>query len=208
VTSLQGRTPTLQTETVPMREGAATITPGEAVDRARAAGLQDRLAVTLPAEPGGVYSVAEDADGWPVQRDAVAIDPYSGEILETIAWADYPPLAKLTTIGILAHMGLLFGLLNQLLLAGLAIGLLCVLFWGYRMAWLRRPTRSGALPAAPAPRGTLRGLTQPVAFVVVLLALAAGWLMPVFGVSLLGFLLIDAALAAWAGGRRSGPPSS
>jgi uncharacterized iron-regulated membrane protein len=201
VTSLQGRTPTLETQSVPVRDGAATITPGDAVTRARAAGLQDRLSVTVPSEPGGVYSVAEDADGWPVQRDSVAVDPYSGEILETIAWADYSPLAKLTTIGISAHMGLLFGPLNQLLLAGLAIGLLGVLFWGYRMAWLRRPTRAGVRLAAPAPRGVVRGLTQPVAFTVALLAVAAGWLMPVFGVSLLGFLLVDAVLGARAARR-------
>ena len=201
VTALQGRTPTLETETVPVREGVATITPGDAVGRARAAGLQDRLAVTVPAEPGGVYSVAEDADGWPIQRDTVALDPYSGDTVETVAWADFPPLAKLTTIGISAHMGLLFGLANQLLLAGLAVGLLCVLFWGYRMAWLRRPTRAGAWPSAPAPRGILRGVSQPVAFAVVLLAVAAGWLMPVFGVTLLGFLLVDAALAARAARR-------
>ncbi len=201
VTALQGRTPAMQTETVPARDGVATIGAGEAVDRARAAGLRDRLAISLPTEPGGVVSVAEDADGWPVQRDAVALDPYSGQILETISWADYPPLAKLTTIGISAHMGLLFGPLNQLLLAALAIGLLCVLFWGYRMAWLRRPTRSGARLSAPAPRGAFRALTQPVGFAVVLLVVVAGWLMPVFGVSLLGFLLIDAALGARAARR-------
>jgi uncharacterized iron-regulated membrane protein len=201
VTALQGRTPTLETETVPVREGVATITPGDAVDLARAAGLQDRLAVTVPAEPGDVYAVAEDADGWPIQRDTVALDPYSGDVVESVAWADFPPLAKLTTIGISAHMGLLFGLPNQLLLAGMAIGLLCVLFWGYRMAWLRRPTRAGGWPGAPAPRGVLRGLSQPVAFTVVLLAVAAGWLMPVFGVTLLGFLLVDAALATRAARR-------
>jgi uncharacterized iron-regulated membrane protein len=111
-------------------------------------------------------------------------------------------LAKLTTIGISAHMGLLFGLPNQLLLAALAVGLLCVLFWGYRMAWLRRPTRTGARLAAPAPRGTIRALTQPVAFVVVLVTVAAGWLMPVFGLTLLAFVLIDAALGALAHRRR------
>jgi hypothetical protein len=47
----------------------------------------------------------------------------------------------------------------------------------------------------------LRPLAQPVAFAVVLLAVGAGWLMPVFGFSLLGFLLIDAALGALAGRR-------
>ncbi|WP_369408069.1 PepSY domain-containing protein [Pseudonocardia petroleophila] len=97
-------------------------------------------------------------------------------------------LAKLTSIGILAHMGLLWGPPNQLALAALAVGLLCVLFWGYRMAWLRRPAR------AFAPRGVFRGLSRPAGFAVVLMTVDAGWLMPVFGVSLVAFLLVDALL--------------
>jgi uncharacterized iron-regulated membrane protein len=124
-------------------------------------------------------------------------------VLETVLWDDYPMLAKLTSIGVSAHMGLLFGLPNQLLLAALATGLLCVLFWGYRMAWLRRPTRAGARLSAPAPRGTIRALSQPAAFAVVLVAVAAGWLMPLFGLSLLAFVLVDAALGALAHRRRS-----
>ncbi|WP_214403981.1 PepSY-associated TM helix domain-containing protein [Pseudonocardia lacus] len=198
VTAFDGSTPALSTESVPARPGATPIGVGEAVDRARAAGLVDRLVVTAPAGPGGVYTVAEDADGIPVQRDKVALDPYTGDVLETVLWADYPLLATLTTIGVSAHMGLLFGLPNQLLLAALAVGLLGVLFWGYRMAWLRRPTRAGARLSAPAPRGTIRALTQPMAFLVVLAAVAYGWLAPLFGLSLLAFVLADAALGALA----------
>ena len=193
VTSLQGTSPSLAAESVPVRAGVAPITVGQAVERGRAAGLRDRLSVVVPAEPGQPFQVSEDADTWPVQRDALALDPYSGAVTESVAWADYPFLAKLTTIGILGHMGLLFGVANQIPLAALALGLLCVLFWGYRMAWLRRPmARTGRL-AAPAPRGTLRELSQPVAFGVVLAAVAVGWLVPVLGVSLLLFLAVDTA---------------
>ncbi|MBW0119381.1 PepSY-associated TM helix domain-containing protein, partial [Pseudonocardia abyssalis] len=189
VTSLQGRSPALEAEPVAVRDGVPVISYDDAVARAREAGLVDRLAVTVPAEPGGVVTVSEDADTWPVQRDSVALDPYTGEVTERLDWAaGFPFLAKLTSIGILAHMGLLWGLPNQLALAALAVGLLCVLFWGYRMAWLRRPAR------ALAPRGVFRGLSQPVGFAVVLVTVAAGWLMPVFGVSLVAFLLVDALL--------------
>jgi uncharacterized iron-regulated membrane protein len=201
VTAFDGSSPGLAVESVPARDAAA-ITVGQAVQRARAAGLVDRLSVTPPTEPGGVYTVAEDADGLPVQRDQVALDPYTGAVLDAVTWDDHPLLAKLTTVGVSAHMGLLFGLPNQLLLAALAVGLLCVLFWGYRMAWLRRPTRAGARLAAPAPRGTIRALRQPVAFAVVLAAVAAGWLVPVLGLSLLAFVLLDAALGTLAHRRR------
>lgn len=189
VTSLQGRTPVLAAEPVAARPGTPVISFDDAVGRARAAGLVDRLAVTVPDGPGAVVQVAEDADTWPVQRDQVALDPYTGAVTERVAWTDFPSLAKLTSIGILAHMGLLWGLPNQLALAALALGLLCVLFWGYRMAWLRRPGR------ALAPRGAFRGLSQPVGFAVVLVTVAVGWLLPVFGVGLVAFLVLDALVA-------------
>ena len=68
-------------------------------------------------------------------------------------------MAKLTKIGVLSRMGLLFGLPNQLALAAMAIGLLTMIFWGYRMWWQRRPTRGGwASPLAR--RGALRSLSQ------------------------------------------------
>jgi LPXTG-motif cell wall-anchored protein len=191
LTALDGRSPQLAAEPVPVREGAHLITIDDAVQRARAEGLRDELAVTVPAEPGTPFQVTENADTWPVQRDMLALDPYSGEVVESIAWADYPLLAKLSTIGILAHMGLLWGLPNQLALTGLALGLICLLFWGYRMAWLRRPTRDRRWLAAPGRRGVFRELSQPVAFVVVLTAVAVGWAAPVFGVTLVGFLVID-----------------
>ncbi len=201
ITSLQGAAPELAVDAVPVPPGAVPIGLDEVVDRARAAGLQDRLSIVVPAAPGAPFQVGEDADTWPVQRDQVALHPYTGAVTGTVAWADHPPLAKLSTIGILAHMGLLFGLPNQLALAALALGLICVLFWGYRMAWLRRPTRTGRRLAAPAPRGALRALSGPVGFAVVLAAVVAGWLMPVFGLSLLAFVLLDAALPLLTPGR-------
>jgi uncharacterized iron-regulated membrane protein len=193
LTALDGRSPQLTAETVAVQEGRPTITVEDAVARARAAGLAGKLAVTVPAEPGAVFRVAENAETWPVQRDSVALDPYTGATVESIAWADYPVPAKLTTIGVLAHMGLLWGLPNQLALAALALGLLGVLFWGYRMAWLRRPT-GRALPSAPGGRGALRELSQPVAFGVVVVTVAVCWAVPVLGVTLIGFLALDAVL--------------
>jgi uncharacterized iron-regulated membrane protein len=194
VTALDGRSPQLAAEPVPVREGAPLVTIDDAVQRARTEGLRDELAVTVPAEPGAPFQVAENADTWPVQRDMLALDPYSGDVVESIAWADFPPLAKLTTIGILAHMGLLWGLPNQLALTALALGLICLLFWGYRMAWSRRPTRDRRWLAGPGRRGVFHELSQPVAFVVVLTAVAVGWAAPVFGVTLVGFLVIDGIL--------------
>ncbi len=142
------------------------------------------------------WSVAQTDKLWPVRLSQVAIDPADGRIVSQADWADYPLLAKLTKLGIAAHMGLLFGLANQVLLASLMVGLLCVIIWGYRMWWQRRPLPDDRrAPVGPAPaRGTWRGLPRPVLVVGVVLTAAVGWALPVLGVTLLAFLMFDVAV--------------
>lgn len=195
VEALKNTTPELSAEAVPGRD-APQITVQSALDTAHGAGLTGLLNLTPPAEPGAAFTVAENSARWPIQRDAVALDPYTGQVTETVLWRDWPVLAKLTRIGILAHMGSLFGLVGQLALAAMAVGLLCLLFWGYRMWWQRLPTREGLRLAPPTRRGALRDLPQPGVFGIVLLTVAVGWLLPVLGVSLLLFLAADAVAAA------------
>ena len=205
VEAVKGSTPELVAEPVPARE-APLVAVQAAVDTAHGAGLTGLLKITVPAEPGAPFTVAENAGTWPVQRDAVSLDPYTGAVTETVLWRDWPVMAKLTRIGILAHMGSLFGLVSQLALAAMALGLLCVLFWGYRMWWQRRPTRAGRVRLAPpVRRGNLRALSQPVVFAIVLATVVVGWLLPVLGVSLLLFLAGDAAAGALARRRTRRP---
>jgi uncharacterized iron-regulated membrane protein len=202
VEAVKGSTPELAAEAVPVREAPQIMVQG-ALDTAHGAGLTSLLVITPSAEPGAPFTVAENAATWPIQRDAVSLDPYTGQVTETVLWRDWPVLAKLTRIGILAHMGTLFGLVSQLALAAMAVGLLCMLFWGYRMWWQRRPTRGGLRLAPPTRRGALRDLPQPVVFGIVLATVAVGWLLPVLGVSLLVFLVGDAAAGAVTRVRRS-----
>lgn len=200
VGAVHGNTPQLEAAPVPVRPGPP-VSQQAILDAARGVGLTGPLTFTPGTEPGAVTTVAESADTWPVQRDKIAVDPYDGRITEAIWWRDFPVMAKLTTVGILAHMGSLFGLVSQLALTAMALGLLAMLFWGYRMWWRRRPTRGG-LPGALAPRGVVRALSQPAAFGLVLLAVAVGWLMPVLGVSLLVFVVLDGVAAAVARRRK------
>ena len=201
VDALKGSTPQLAAEPVAVRD--APLVPVQTVlDTAHAAGLTGLLVVTVPPEPGAPFTVAENGGTWPVQRDAVTVHPYTGAVTETVLWRDWPVLAKLTRIGVLAHRGSLFGLVNQLALTAAAVGLLCLLFWGYRMWWQRRPTRGGRARLTPlTPAGTLRALSQPAAFAVVLATVVVGWLLPVLGVSLLVFLAGDALAGALSRGR-------
>ncbi|GAA2972714.1 hypothetical protein JCM13580A_10270 [Streptomyces drozdowiczii] len=61
--------------------------------------------------------VKENTRSWPERHDTAAVDPATGKVTDRASWADYPLLSKMTSWGIDAHMGLLFGLSNQIFLA-------------------------------------------------------------------------------------------
>lgn len=153
----------------------------------------------MPAEPDTAWTVAQIDKHWPMRLSQAAVDPDTTRVTAETRLDDYPLMAKLSKLGVAAHMGLLFGLVNQILLAALAIGLLCVIVWGYRMWWQRRPSRptSSRAPAVGSPpsRGAWRGVPGPVLTVGLLLATAVGCALPVLGVTLLAFLTVDLGLA-------------
>ncbi|MFD5429854.1 PepSY-associated TM helix domain-containing protein [Streptomyces sp. NPDC127084] len=164
------------------------------VEAARAEGVEEQIQITLPSEGQG-YVVKERDREFPVHLDTVAVDPADGRVMDKLAFEDYPLLAKLTRFGIDLHMGYTFGLVNQLALAGLAVALMFLVGWGYRMWWLRRPTKERKLTAGrPMPRGAWRKV--PVTMLLPLAAVTAlvGWFVPLLGISLLVFLVIDIVL--------------
>ncbi|MCB1255157.1 MAG: PepSY domain-containing protein [Austwickia sp.] len=161
---------------------------------ARQAGLSGPVQMTPPVAAGAPWLIKETRHSWTAGPNAVSIDPTSSAVVQRLDFATWPLAAKLTDWGIRIHMGFLFGLPNQLLLAGLAGALLVMIARGYRMWWLRRPgSRFGRPPA----RGALRELARrrPVATVLGgALLIAVGWAIPLLGISLLGFLLVDSLI--------------
>ncbi|MFE2233147.1 PepSY-associated TM helix domain-containing protein [Streptomyces sp. NPDC059442] len=172
------------------------------VEAARAAGIEGRTSVILPSEGKG-YVVKETDAQFPVHLDSVAVDPADGAIMDELRFADHPVLAKLTRFGIDAHMGTFLGLFNQLLLAALALALILLILWGYRMWWLRRPGR-------PVARGAWRKVPPTMLLPLAAVTAAVGWFVPMLGLSLLAFLAVDivTGLAARAGSRRRDPAES
>ncbi|WP_438314815.1 PepSY-associated TM helix domain-containing protein [Streptomyces sp. HUAS TT3] len=199
----------VMTEDMEMPPAPATADIGidKAVAAARAAGATENLQVTLPAKGKG-YVVKEKDKEFPVHLDTVAVNPADGRVIDVLYFSDYPALAKLTRFGIDLHMGQTFGLANQIALAALAVALMFLIFWGYRMWWLRRPTKDRTLSAGRAqPRGAWRKV--PVGMLLPLLAVTAvvGWFVPLLGMSLVAFLAIDVLLGAVAV-RRTGTPTA
>ena len=114
----QGLHPELAAEAVPVRD-APQIAVQSALDTAHGAGLTGLLIITPPAGPDGPITVAENAATWPDPARRRRARPYTGQITETVLWRG-SPCWQLTRIGILAHMGSLFGLVSRLALAAMA----------------------------------------------------------------------------------------
>ena len=166
----------------------------QVLSAARASGIEAGKVEIVPAAgPDRAWTVTEIDRSWPTQVDAVAVDPRTLGITDRIDFATFPIAAKLTRWGIDAHMGSLFGLANQLLLAVTALGLAFLVAFGYLMWWRRRgQRRAGRLGVV----GVLRGLSPPVRWTTLAVALLFGYCLPVLGGSVLLFLVSEFVLAA------------
>jgi uncharacterized iron-regulated membrane protein len=201
IDAFDARAPALQDAPVELPPDAVRISVDQVLTVAESAGVDRPLALTVPSGLDGQFEVAETGEGLPIRRDAVAINPYTAEITDRVGWADFPLPAKLTTLGIQAHSGTLLGLLNEIVMALLAIGALVLLALGYRMWWRRR----GSPNASADARGpSLVQLEPRVGVGVALATVVVAWAMPVLGVTLVGFLLLDVVVSR---SRRTGPVS-
>ena len=170
---------------------------GTALDAALDAGLSGPMWMYPPGGAGQGWQVEEYKRDWPTRYDAVAVDPDSGTITDRVNHADWPFLAKLTRWAIDTHMGVLFGIANQIIMALTAIGLITIIVRGYRMWWQRRPTKgSGWAVGRPPLRGVLRGLHPAAITAVAVGVLALGWALPLFGLSLAAFVIVDLIICA------------
>ncbi|MGK5683758.1 PepSY-associated TM helix domain-containing protein [Actinoplanes sp. URMC 104] len=191
--------------------GDASVDPAvidKVMQVADANGIGGKLTVAVPADTRTAWTVTEEDALWPVGRDSIAVDAATGTVTDRSDFADWPVTAKLTQWGIYAHMGDLFGPANQLLLAALAIGLICVIVWGYRMWWQRRPTRADRRAPVGTPLGRRGAWQQLPAWAIVVgvpVVIAIGWVVPMFGIPLAAFLLADVAAGAVRGRRDRTP---
>ncbi|MCM2131914.1 PepSY-associated TM helix domain-containing protein [Larsenimonas rhizosphaerae] len=167
--------------------------------RARQTGLESPV-IEIQAKPAGqAWKVREIDRRWPTHVDEATFDPLTGREVDHATFADYPLAAKLTRWGIDAHMGILFGLPNQLILAATGAGLCTMIILGYRMWWLRRAT-------AAQVHGSLVGLMRDQSWTARLTitagAIALGLALPVLGISLAIMLVLDMLVALLRHGSR------
>ncbi|MGW7238097.1 PepSY-associated TM helix domain-containing protein [Streptomyces sp. NPDC054804] len=168
---------------------------GAGLDRvlaaARAEGLGDPVELVPPADPNSAYVVRQVQRGWPEKQDSVAVDPATGEVTDVLRFADYPVLAKLTRWGIDLHTGILFGIVNQLALALLALSLILLILWGYRMWWQRG---RGSAFGRPIPRGAWADVPPYLLVPAMAVIAVVGYFVPLLGIPLAAFIAVDIAL--------------
>ncbi|WP_106400208.1 PepSY-associated TM helix domain-containing protein [Actinocorallia populi] len=206
-TALNSSAPKLPGTTTGHHDGAAhdhahhdSTGTGASIDRILAAArLDGPVEIVYPAEPGRAFVVEQIDSTVPLRQDSAAVDPATAQVTGTLRFADHPLPAQLTTIGIAAHMGQLFGLANQLLLALLAFGLILLITWGYLMWWRRGKHGFGR----PLPRGAWRTVPAWALVLLVAGAVLAGWLVPMFGYPLAAFIVVDALIGRVRTARRT-----
>ncbi|MGW7256595.1 PepSY-associated TM helix domain-containing protein [Streptomyces sp. NPDC054834] len=158
---------------------------------ARAKGLTDPVEIVPPADASTAYVVRQVQRSWPEKQDAVAVDPATGQVTDVLRFDDHPVLAKLTRWGIDLHTGILFGIVNQIALALLALALILLILWGYRMWWQRG---RGSAFGRPIPRGAWAQVL-PYVLVPAMAAIAVlGYFVPLLGIPLAAFLAVDIVL--------------
>ncbi|NUR39739.1 MAG: PepSY domain-containing protein [Streptomyces sp.] len=167
---------------------------------ARAEGLGDPVEIVPPADATSAYVVKQIQRSWPEKQDAVAIDPTTGEVTDVLRFDDFPVLAKLTRWGIDLHTGTLFGLVNQIVLMVVALCLILLIVWGYRMWWMRG--RGNAF-GRPIPRGAWQKVPPQILLPGVALIAALGYFVPLLGIPLAAFVVADVVLGEIAHRRTS-----
>lgn len=143
---------------------------------AREHGLQGILNLTPPQSPDGNWIVAEAREAFKWHNDAIAVDPMTLDVTNTLNFADWPLAAKLTAWLIQLHMGTMMGIANQLVLAVIAVALLVMTILGLKMYFDR-----GRRFAGP----------QKVSGWFLAGVVAYSIIAPLFGASLLLFVALD-----------------
>lgn len=107
-----------------------------------------------------------------------------------------------TEVGIMVLPLMVFHLTQLLVCAVIALAIAAMVLTGYRMWWKRRPTRGGL----PSLLDTTTGHQCFVYAIALAAALGVGLFMPLLGISLAVFVVVDILLAFRA--RREAPPTA
>lgn len=169
--------------------GSATV-PAEpryaAIDRLEppiaALHLAPPVLISPPSKASAQWTARSDAPNRP-RRVNLVLDGATGAIVNRIDFRERPLIDRAVGIGVAAHEGQLFGLLNQLIGLANAAGLVVLSVSAAVLWWQRRPAASLGAPRPQAYGALPRAL---VAGIVVM-----GVVLPMLGLSLLAVRVLE-----------------
>jgi len=163
----------------------------EVVAVARKNGIDsNKLEIRPGRKINEAWLVSEIDRSYPSQVDSVSIDPDQLTMIDKVEFSKFPLMAKLTRWGIDLHMGSLFGVINQILLVVLSLGISLLGITGYWM-WVKK----NGWKITKSKQNTLfkELKNQPKAniLLLVLVFLVAGLMLPVLLISLILFMILE-----------------
>lgn len=150
-------------------------------------------------EDGGtIYGSYTIVNAWPQrlsEQRTLYLNQFTGATITNSTADQDGALSRLTSFGIAMHMGNQFGVLTRIMASVAALGVILSVTTGLLMWWKRRPAGKSGLPS-PASPGTRADTPRRAVVAVSVTAVTLGVIYPVFGVSLLAVLAVEAVLAA------------
>ncbi|MEB6479392.1 PepSY-associated TM helix domain-containing protein [Acinetobacter vivianii] len=103
------------------------------------------LQIKPPTTINTAWTVSEIRRRWPTEADSIAIDLRNNKVIDHLHFKDFPIAAKLTRWGVDAHIGILFGWINQLILMIYSLALCSMIllaFWLWSRTFNLKQTTS------------------------------------------------------------------
>lgn len=144
-----------------------------------------------------VYGSYAVVNAWPQrvsEQRTLYINQFTGTTIANATTAQDGALAKATSFGIAMHMGNQLGVLTRISATVACLGILLSVVTVFLMWWKRRPAGKSGLPA-PATAATRAATPNRAVVVVSAAAVVLGVIYPVFGVSVLVVLAVEAVLS-------------
>ncbi|MFG6303933.1 PepSY-associated TM helix domain-containing protein, partial [Corynebacterium hesseae] len=149
----------------------------------RAEGLTGPLRLYPPEDAHSAWQVSERWVEWRTTSDAISVDGTTGEVIDRQPFSSLPLFSKLSSWGTYLHMGIMFGLPLQIALLALGLATAALVVLGYYMWWKRRPR---FLPTAH--------FSWAATGLGALFAATVGVFLPLLGITLAAFLVLDVIL--------------
>jgi uncharacterized iron-regulated membrane protein len=153
---------------------------------ARAHGIDAaQIQIKPPTSGNQAWTVAEIQRKWPTQADSIAIDMEQHKVIDQLAFKDYSLVAKLTRWGVDAHIGMLFGWINQLVLVLYALTLCLMIIYAYKAAFKNSNLKHMTIHFVSQSLLIWNRATRQQKVLLMLAGIVLGLSLPVFGFSIL-----------------------